>query len=207
MKKLFIIGNGFDIQHGIKSKYQDFHNYLRELYMNENLKNKSFDDFSPWRYYIPRPRNILGHFDDDQIVDVLGFLDYCLTKSQNGAELYNYYVNSEWWSIESILAKIDLREFFCELDEYPDNDCPDVYKVYDISECFKYLNGVVSMWAKNIDIKSIKPISDFEKLFDCENDLFFNFNYTKTLEEVYGAQQVLHVHGQSGQYVFLVMML
>lgn len=30
MKTLYIIGNGFDIHHGINSKYRDFHNWLEE---------------------------------------------------------------------------------------------------------------------------------------------------------------------------------
>lgn len=201
MKKLFIIGNGFDLQHGIKSRYEDFHNFLRSIYMNEELKMKSLDDFSPWRYNIPRTRTLLGHYDDDQLIDVLGFLDYCLTKSENGTNLFNYYVNSDWWSIESTLSKLNLVEFFEEDQDINFLDYPEEYKVYDIAECFKYLNTIVSMWAKEIDISFVKPIPTFEELFDCENDLFFTFNYTRTLEEVYGAKQVRHVHGQSGQYV------
>lgn len=201
MKKLFIIGNGFDLQHGIKSRYEDFHVFLRSIYMNEELKMKSLDDFQPWRYSIPRTRTLLGHYDDDQLIDVLGFLDYCLTKSENGTNLFNYYVNSDWWSIESTLSKLNLVEFFEEDQDMDFLDYPEEYKMYDIAECFKYLNTVVSMWAKRIDISSAKPIQTFKELFDCENDLFFTFNYTKTLEEVYGAKQVRHVHGQSGQYV------
>lgn len=203
MKNLFIFGNGFDIQHGIKSKYEDFHQYLRSLYMNEELKMKSFNDFQPWRFDVPKTGTLLGHYENYQMIDVLGFLDYCLTKTESGTNLYNFYVNSDWWSIESSLSKLNLAEFFMEevIDLRFDN-YPIEYKVYDIAECFKYLNLIVSMWAKQIDISSVKPIEDFSRLFDCENDLFFTFNYTRTLEEIYGAKQVTHVHGQAGQYVF-----
>lgn len=201
MKKLFIIGNGFDLQHGIKSRYQDFHVFLRSIYMNEDLEMKSLDDFFPWRYNIPKTRSLLGHYDNDQLIDVFGFLDYCITKSENGTNLFNYYVNSDWCSIESALSKLNLVEFFEEDQDVHFFDYPEEYKVYDIAECFKYLNTIVSMWAKKIDISSVKPIQGFKKLFDCENDLFFTFNYTKTLEKIYGAKNVKHVHGQSGEHV------
>ena len=32
MTNLFIIGNGFDISHGMKTKYSDFRNYLIKKY-------------------------------------------------------------------------------------------------------------------------------------------------------------------------------
>ena len=32
MKKLFIIGNGFDRAHGLRTGYEDFHKYLKETY-------------------------------------------------------------------------------------------------------------------------------------------------------------------------------
>lgn len=32
MKKLFIIGNGFDISHGLPTRYCDFQTYLKKEY-------------------------------------------------------------------------------------------------------------------------------------------------------------------------------
>lgn len=32
MANLFIIGNGFDLAHGINSSYEDFHKYLQHKY-------------------------------------------------------------------------------------------------------------------------------------------------------------------------------
>lgn len=44
-KNLFIIGNGFDIAHGIPSKYTDFQKFIRSLYMTKELIDKSYDSF------------------------------------------------------------------------------------------------------------------------------------------------------------------
>ena len=63
MKKLFVIGNGFDIQHGIASKYSDFHANLRSVYMDKRLTDLSFSDFTPWRYTVPKSRGILGKYE------------------------------------------------------------------------------------------------------------------------------------------------
>lgn len=35
MKKMFLIGNGFDLAHRIPSSYDDFHNFLKEEYGDE----------------------------------------------------------------------------------------------------------------------------------------------------------------------------
>ncbi|MDE7238467.1 MAG: bacteriophage abortive infection AbiH family protein [Lachnospiraceae bacterium] len=112
MKKFFIIGNGFDIQHGVKSKYSDFHLFMRSLYVNDEIEAKSFDVFSTWRYSVPRTRGVLGKFDASDWRNVLGFLDYCITKSENKEPFFNFYSNSDWSSVESTLLKILIKDNF-----------------------------------------------------------------------------------------------
>lgn len=64
---LFVIGNGFDLAHGLKTNYTDFiHDYVKRL-INENLAGKSFYDISslskPFEdkmlilSLVPNPRN------------------------------------------------------------------------------------------------------------------------------------------------------
>lgn len=36
MKNLFIIGNGFDLAHNLKTSYEDFHKYLKNKYPQAN---------------------------------------------------------------------------------------------------------------------------------------------------------------------------
>lgn len=200
MKKLFIIGNGFDIQHGVKSKYSDFHSFIRSIYMNEEILDNSVNEFLPWRYSVPRSNGVLGKFDKSELRNVFGFLDYCLTKSENKEPLFNFYINSDWSSVESTLANLDLREFFSG-ESNLSTHFSEEDKAYDIAECFKYLYKIFWIWVKEINIDSIKPIQAFQELFDCENDIFFTFNYTRTLEDIYGVKQVRHVHGEQGKEI------
>lgn len=173
--------------------------------MNDILQAKSFDDFQTWRYDVPHTRNLLGRYERDQIVDVFGFLDYCITKSEKGNVPFNFYVDTEWRVIEETLGNLDLLEFFEESDyTYPNFlDYPAEFLLYDIAECFKFLPRLLYSWVKQLEIDTVKPIASFQKLFDAENDMFFTFNYTRTLEEVYGARQVLHVHGEIGRGILL----
>ena len=43
MKRLFIIGNGFDLAHGIHSSYEDFRKYL--IFKLETITGKNFKNF------------------------------------------------------------------------------------------------------------------------------------------------------------------
>ena len=67
-KVLFIIGNGFDISHGIKSRYADFHDYLVDnkkgslLNFLDNFFNNSGKLWSDLE-------NTLGEYDPDTILD------------------------------------------------------------------------------------------------------------------------------------------
>ena len=52
-KTLYIIGNGFDIAHGIQSEYKYFYNYLREYderFLNSlsGIYPRLFDDVKLW---------------------------------------------------------------------------------------------------------------------------------------------------------------
>lgn len=65
-KKLYIIGNGFDLQHGIKSRYWDFKEYLEEI--DSELVGKLddyFDSDALWSDF----EETLAFIDTEQIVD------------------------------------------------------------------------------------------------------------------------------------------
>ncbi len=213
-KNLFIIGNGFDIAHGIPSKYTDFQKFIRSLYMTKELIDKSYDSFSLWRYSVPRTNSPLGHYYENQdytIINILGFLDYCISRSQNPDVPYNFYINSDWWSVEETLGNLDLKEFFLDKSDeifeehYDDKE----WLLYDVAECFKYLEKLAALWASQIEVSNVQPIKDFSKLINSDrllkinNDLFITFNYTPTLEVVYGVKEVVHVHGVAGRRVML----
>ena len=42
MKRLFILGNGFDLSHGLETSYVDFKNYLEAVNFSVSLSKKDF---------------------------------------------------------------------------------------------------------------------------------------------------------------------
>lgn len=214
-KNLFIIGNGFDIAHGIPTKYTDFQKYVRSLYMTNSLIDKSYSSTISWKYDVPRTKNLLGHFDENDpfvMNDVLGFIDYCLSRSQNPGMPFNFYINSDWWSVEEFLGKVDISEFFVDDPDdvviNPENEDKE-FLLYDIAECFKYVENLAASWAEQIDVSNACPIPDFKKLIHdtrllpVNNDFCISFNYTPTLEKVYGFNNVIHIHGIAGKRVMM----
>ena len=65
-KKLYIIGNGFDIQHGLKSRYWDFKEYLD--IKDRNLVDKLEEYFGAdalWSDF----EETLAYLDTEQIIE------------------------------------------------------------------------------------------------------------------------------------------
>ncbi|WP_375104117.1 AbiH family protein [Paenibacillus sp. RS8] len=65
MNSLFIIGNGFDLAHGMKTSYEDFHEYLKENYPATKV---SFGGYVPKSTTMPDGGE---SYDDDEVVGLL----------------------------------------------------------------------------------------------------------------------------------------
>lgn len=186
MKRLFIIGNGFDISHKLKTKYSDF-----QYYLQENYPSAFFDEV-----LIPESRITPDgdlYYNDDEVV---GFLSKIISYAENEGEA--------WSDLENTLGKLDYEDFF-DSYQYEEDDDNEWHKVYRNEDIASDIRGAVIMikkyfsaWIKEIDISNAKPIVTFKALIDNENDLFLTFNYTKILEKLYGAKNVFHIHGQQG---------
>lgn len=185
MKRLFIIGNGFDISHKLKTRYSDF-----QCYLQKNYPDASFDDV-----WVPEqiimPNGNLSYNDDD----IVGFLLKIISQAENNGKA--------WSDLENTLGKLDYDEFFYDWYEYEDDN--EWHMAYTNEDIALNISNVVIMikkyfsdWIEKIDISSAKPIEAFEKLIDKDNDLFLTFNYTRTLEKLYDAKKVFHIHGQQG---------
>ena len=142
---LYIIGNGFDLFHGLKTSYANFRNYaerkralwtpLEKLYgekLNENLWWSEFEVN-------------LGKVDYDNLLN-----------TNNGAALGLFIT----------------KDFF----------------VYHLPFFF-------GDWIKRVNDTIIKDCNDKRVDVD-KNALFFSFNYTTTLEQIYGVKgvNICHIH-------------
>lgn len=157
---LYIIGNGFDLHHGIQSKYSDFAAYLKsaDLGVYEEVETY-FSSEGFWNNFEENLANFDVDMAKDNASDFLtgyGSEDW----SDSGHHDYQYELNR---IVESVSSK--LQEHFSD-------------------------------WVMQIQIPS-KVGCDSRLLPLDLNARYLNFNYTPTLQQVYGIpnDQILHIHG------------
>lgn len=190
MASLFVIGNGFDLSHGIKTSYEDFHQYL----LSEYHEAKSDVLIVPF--------NTTGHhgetvYDDDAIA---GFLLYLISYAEPEGD--------KWSDLENSLGELPFGECFngISADNRDEDWDPwdDVYRNQDTAQNVEdsaiRIKTFFSDWINTITIDGKTPVNpNFLKLIDADLDLFLIFNYTRTLEILYKAKNVCHIHGTQGE--------
>ncbi len=186
MRNLFIIGNGFDLDHGLKTSYENFHEYL----------NKNYPDAPD--YYPVTPNSCINPKGDVSYIDreVVGFLKYIISEAEADGD--------NWGDLENSLGLLNFDIFLDSwADEEDDNEWHEVYRNQDIASnlagAVYKLNDYFEEWVNTITLDDISTINNFENLIDKENDIFLTFNYTRTLEELYKVKTVCHIHGKQGE--------
>lgn len=185
MAALFIIGNGFDLDHKLKTSYNDFKEYL---------KNQC-SDFDESRFgYIGFQEMPKGGIEIDE-TDALANLIHGIDQ-----------VSDEFWStLEKNLADVIFDDFFdieYPLDEDGDEDFwKKSYINNDNSIFFPQLAELflekLKEWASSIEYENVTPKDEIVNLIKNKECIFLNFNYTETLEKFYG-QTCYHIHGKVG---------
>lgn len=190
MRSLFIIGNGFDLAHGLKTSYEDFHHYLKTEYPNANGE----EYFLLENLLLPDGEE---YYDDEEVVS---FLLRIISDAEPEGEL--------WSNLENSMGVLDFGEWLDFATVFLDKDGdPDYWKnMYNVQDIA--LNLVVptikiseffSEWINAVKVgKNINIKPDFKSLINKDYDLFLSFNYTKTLEILYGVSKVCHIHGAQG---------
>ena len=184
MNTLYIVGNGFDVAHKLKTSYWFFRKYLK----------KYAEDF-----YVKLEENY-GYFQID--ID-----DYYIGKNpQKAINARDKFVYDSFWKTieeelgnvneasmlsfsESIVSKLYLESGLIGIQDTLDYYWQEQYSF--IKELQKY----VYKWAKQIRLNKCSPMC--EELIDNKEDLFLTFNYTNTLEKIYNipSSNILHIHG------------
>ena len=180
LSNLYVLGNGFDLAHGLKTRYWDFRTFLDTNHSEFLTEFEKMYDIFP--------------LDDTE--------PYYTEEAQRRWE---QNVDKELWSkfeydignpdIQDMLdfSQSVLEELKSEGIDYGLDDTMNYYwkNQYGFINAFpKYL----SEWATEIDLSKAKPI--FNRLIN-NNDFFLNFNYTSTLQSIYGIanDRILHIHG------------
>lgn len=166
---LYIIGNGFDLHHGIKSSYCDFYDYMVSKWPNGNHLSSILESFFP--AFDEKGKSLLWC----QFEEILGAIDedYVFDQCKLGVDLEKYDNLSRY--------------------AYDIEDCPSGYLASVLSDMDKCFHS----WIDSLDISSPKGYHPCLNK-DAKDALFFTFNYTETLEGVYGinSNNICHIHGK-----------
>ena len=172
--KLFIVGNGFDLNFGLPTRLADFGEYLRS---NEQdvfstlsglhglgAKNGDASDLRQWNHLETR----MANFDENFIFDEA---NYSFDRQEDYAP-----PSDDFWAYAA--------------DHFDDMVNPIIHE----------LRWLVRKWALSIDIsdtsdESIEAYEEFGRRHQAA--AFITFNYTRVLEDICQLQHVHHVHGEA----------
>lgn len=192
MNSLFLIGNGFDIAHGIPTKYSDFRRFIIELFP-EALKF----------------RDEVIYLEDIKNIDEFEFAAEILLSTMD------LVAGKNWYNFEESLAYINFNRKLPHPNhkenetEEEDHELMKDYLLYmDVLtnvfiNCSNIWEDFFRLWLKQIqqqiDSGLYLPKESLITLFSQPHAQFLTFNYTKTLQEIYGIKKVIHIHNRVGQ--------
>jgi hypothetical protein len=184
-KTLYIIGNGFDLAHEIKSSYADYKSFYSD---KENCENGGTES------YIIRPKE-----------------RECVVEKGLKPETFFGELSGDWSNIEEALGAYEvetIRQYIeCDYkvkDFRVEDDLKSSRLKYFFANTINALRTLFKKWVDNIDI-NVKPNN---KQYPFKKDsILLTFNYTETLESLYGIEifRICYIHGKrkrDEQYVF-----
>ncbi|OGX77775.1 MULTISPECIES: bacteriophage abortive infection AbiH family protein [unclassified Exiguobacterium] len=193
---LFIVGNGFDLAHFLPTKYENFHTYLKNTYPGALQTDLSFDISS------------ITHPDGSEIFEaneVVAFIIDIISEAETNGD--------KWCDLENSLGKLDFEKYFDEMSylyDEADDDFNEFHRAYDYEDVSSNFHDVIikvkdlfAEWINSIKISDVKAKQTFKEILDTSNDYCINFNYTRVLEDIYGAKNVFHLHGQQNSEIII----
>lgn len=168
--RLYIVGNGFDLHHCLKTSPKDYCDFLNEEHPDV------IDEIKGSEYFMGDGRE-LAEREDRFWTNVEDNFKFCYSQMlEDTAEEYYPDLNED----------SDARWHHAEFDAEA--------KVEESKEIKKFNTTYLVEWIQSIDVAEATRSRQIH--FEA-GDLFVNFNYTKTLEVVYGISPdaVLHIHG------------
>lgn len=190
MNNLIIVGNGFDLAHGLRTSYLDFMKYL----VNSHCKDRSICS---------------NLFNLPEAIDCYE----TLIKELNNNRETNQY-GDDIPGIKVNLAKVLLHDF--SLNNWSDIESRyfELLRIIGTKDSYYYYNAK----SLNIDFGLLKQylqdylltqqslgdsLNSYESLFSSLSNnysLILNFNYTDTVERLYkgetASSEILHIHGE-----------
>lgn len=183
MSNLLILGNGFDIAHGLKTQYSQFKNYLYYYATGlDGTKESKIENPKLPDVHIHIGRGIHYSLEKD-CGYTFALIDDAARKEEQP--------DLEWNKYEELLGKLD----HCKVLE--ENSFEELVFM-GIRESIGTLENIFFEWVKSIKIERVIKLDFLERFINPEDDLIVNFNYTETAEVMYGvkANNICHIHGK-----------
>lgn len=201
-KLILVIGNGFDLAHGIPTSYQDFANWLlkdlSKSFLNTIVNNQEMSEFTEEMYnkfgngkYIYNKHlhendklyPLFSHFQEKDLDKITAFLGknfslfYRIFNNKLMVDLFNTK-ETDWFAIENI--------YFQKLYRIAFHDSGNTeLKIKTLNSELDFLRDKLCDYLKEITIIFSAPIIKFLKsaFSDYQELLIVNFNYTETFDQ------------------------
>lgn len=196
--RLWVIGNGFDLHHGLKTMYSDYRAFLCQKYACNSKMCMGFDT------NLPREVCKLCCSNNGSCADLRN--ENCLVRKFNDLPRKKEDTIELWKDLEKSCS-IDLVALLKHLDGWagrePESESllretPLSHLLHGILDFCKFFTGGLFFdWLqeieKSLEDKNIMKCSATNTLGISPNDLFLTFNYTSTLQKLY------HINGDKEQ--------
>jgi hypothetical protein len=210
--RLVLIGNGFDLAHGLRTTYKDFLDWYMSEAFKKFIEHGNYQDdlieikwkhsarFSPIDNYPKTVEETLDFINGyNQYLDII-------YKSRFYKELLGPFSKGNWVSIECFYFQ-KLKGIFNLSSLTMDVKREQVrvlnqqfnYLIKKLSEYFVHINDGISDYKRLSINNSRLKISDAFKLANISPVTFLNFNYTETLFRLEYADEneIIHIHGKA----------
>lgn len=171
MSELVIIGNGFDLHHGLQTSYSAFENFAKQhSHSIYTLLSELFLASHEYAGLIDRP---------------------------NAAD-EGSFIHERWCDFENCLGLIDDEEFGQrsreDISEYMEELGMEEALVGEFIENISGIIDVFRKWVTQIDL----PLAKRHAFNFDPSTIFVNFNYTETLETFYeiDSARIFYIHGR-----------
>lgn len=191
MSALFIIGNGFDLAHEIPTQYSDFRKFLIETYPEAAQRSKTMVSME----YL----NSKGK-EEIAVEFLLCAMDVACGET--------------WSNFEDALARIHFFNKWPKshhADDFDEDQNQAMRHLLSMMQMNDYVFDAIkknwgvflSRWIRSIENKIERGLytkkESLRELINRKKFNFFTFNYTKTLQVMYGIKKVIHIHNRVGQ--------
>lgn len=201
--EILVIGNGFDLAHGLPTKYKDFLEFMKNIDRYETLSEESYRiliqcyENNVWlKYFYNHMQDIKGNWVDfeSEISKVVKSMDYAKKMStnmrKNSGKLIDFKTDTDKEKVYMEICEIKYSDKMATV--YINDTSKRAVIIKDIDYCIKGLNNdlieliyCLEIYLNEVmDNLSKKHIKEIPELIDKEFDRVLSFNYTNTFERL-----------------------